>query len=356
MAIIGSSIVGSVLSSKIGRLRLLCFWMIFGVVTSSLPALLSNFTVIPILIVCVLLGISFGLGIPSCLAYLADCISLENRGRVGGIILATTNLCAPLFAISFTMSNIALNSLIQTVWRASGLMLFFLKPQDKNVLEMKKNVSFKKVFHNKSFILYFIAWFMFCFIDRFEKEIFTTRPDILEPDFYRSMLMIGAAVCSLFAFIGGFLCDWIGRKRVVIYGFITLGLAYAIIGIYRTTISWYLYSVIDGIAAGILWVIFWLVIWGDLSQSGNREKYYAIGEIPLFLTSIIQLLSSGFVEEIQPANAFSLASVFLFLAVLPLLYAPETLPEKKIELRRLRKYVEGARKVKEKREGKSVKG
>jgi hypothetical protein len=40
---------------------------------------------------------------------------------------------------------------------------------------------------------------------------------------------------------------------------------------------------------------------------------------------------------------------------LPLLYAPETLPEKKIELRRLRKYVEGAKKVKEKHEGKSVK-
>jgi len=43
-----------------------------------------------------------------------------------------------------------------------------------------------------------------------------------------------------------------------------------------------------------------------------------------------------------------LASVFLFLAVLPLLYAPETLPEKKIRLRQLRKYMAAAKKVKEK--------
>jgi len=38
------------------------------------------------------------------------------------------------------------------------------------------------------------------------------------------------------------------------------------------------------------------------------------------------------------------------------LYAPETLPERKIELRRVRKYVEVARKVKEKYEEKGVKG
>jgi len=39
-----------------------------------------------------------------------------------------------------------------------------------------------------------------------------------------------------------------------------------------------------------------------------------------------------------------------------LMYAPETLPERKIKLRQLRKYVEGARKVKEKHEEKGVKG
>jgi len=57
---------------------------------------------------------------------------------------------------------------------------------------------------------------------------------------------------------------------------------------------------------------------------------------------------------IPNTSAFSLASFFLFLAVLPLLYAPETLPEKKIELRRLRKYVETAKKFQRKYAEKAV--
>jgi hypothetical protein len=38
----------------------------------------------------------------------------------------------------------------------------------------------------------------------------------------------------------------------------------------------------------------------------------------------------------------------LFLAVLPLLYAPETLPEKKIRDKELKSYIEKAKKAKEK--------
>jgi hypothetical protein len=46
-------------------------------------------------------------------------------------------------------------------------------------------------------------------------------------------------------------------------------------------------------------------------------------------------------------TAFSFASFFLFLAVIPLMYAPETLPEKTIKDRELKSYLEKAQKVKE---------
>jgi hypothetical protein len=52
------------------------------------------------------------------------------------------------------------------------------------------------------------------------------------------------------------------------------------------------------------------------------------------------------------STSFSLASFFLFLAILPLLHAPETLPEKTIQKRLLEKYVEDAKKTKERLEGK----
>ena len=50
-------------------------------------------------------------------------------------------------------------------------------------------------------------------------------------------------------------------------------------------------------------------------------------------------------NNIELTAAFSLASFFLFVAVMPLVFAPETLPEKKMELRRLRKFVDDAKKI-----------
>jgi MFS family permease len=160
--------------------------------------------------------------------------------------------------------------------------------------------------------------------------------------------MIGPIIGSFFALIAGVLSDRVGRKRVILYGFVTLGIAYAVIGIAPDTLfSWYFFLTIESIATGILWVTFILILWGDLSQHGSREKYYVIGEAPYFLTFVIQQLSVPSVA-LPLYAAFSLASFFLFAAVLPLVYAPDTLPEKKIRLRRLRKYMDAAKKVKEK--------
>lgn len=343
--IIGSSIVGSILSNKTSRLNFLYFWIILGIVASAIPALFNDLTVIHVLTIGILLGASFGLGMPSCLAYFADWTLVENRGRIGGTILLITNLSAPLLAIPLMLFDLRVNSIIFAAWRASGLIVFFLKPEEDLASETKNNASFTSIFNNKSFFLYFIAWLMFCLIDRFEQPILKN----FFGDFHFFMVMIGPLIASLSAFIAGLLSDQIGRKRMVLYGFATLGIGYGIISLAPATmISWYFYLAVDSISTGILWVTFILILWGDLSLHDAREKYYVIGEAPYFFAYIIQMLSAPQVTLIPATSAFSLASFFLFLAVLPLLYAPETLPEKKIELRRLRKYVEAAKKVKEK--------
>jgi MFS family permease len=352
-AIVGSSIVGAILSNKIRRLNFLYLWMILGVIISLLPTLLNNSSVMHVMAVSILLGVSSGLGMPSCLAYFADWTLVENRGRLGGIVLLITNLSAPLFAILFGMFNLIINSIILAVWRGFGLTIFFLKPEEKLVSERKKNPSFVSILHDKSFALYFIAWLMFCLIDRFETPI---QENFLGGS-YNLLIMFAPLLGGLSAFVGGILSDRIGRKRVLLYGFVSLGIAYAITGIVSAPlISWYLSLSVLFISAGIVWVLFILILWGDLSKLGTREKYYVIGASPFFLTNIVQLLSAEYVTLIPDTSAFSLAAFFLFLAVLPLLYAPETLPEKKIELRQLRKYVESAKEVKEKYEEKGVKG
>lgn len=347
IAAIGSAISGSLFSEKIRRVHFLYLWIGFGIVSSFFLIPIYSITAGHFSIIFLLLGISFGLGMPSSLACLADYTHLENRGRISAVILLAVNLFSLPLAILFMSYNLVVNSIILTVWRGLGLVLLvFLKPETKKFPETSKRISFTSLFHDRTFVLYLIPWLMFCIIDTAEKALFG---DFIGPDFLRFILTIEPIIASVFIFVGGLLSDRIGRKRVVIYGFVSLGIAYAIIGIApMMTMAWYFYIAIDGIATGILWIIFILIVWGDLSQHGAREKYYAVGSFPFFARSIIPLFLFPFITLVPTTAAFSLASFFLFLAVLPLMYAPETLPEKKMEIRRLKGYVEQAKKFTEK--------
>lgn len=354
LAIIGSSVVGAVLSDKIKRFKLLCLWLLLGIVASSLPIFLSDISFTYVLGMSFLWGISFGLGMPSCLAHFANRTSFENRGRIGGIIFFAISISTPL-VVMLSYTNLQLISIISAVWRGVGFaMILLLKIPEENVLEKGKHISLIRVLQNRSFLLYLVPWFMFSFIAGFEKLIFE---HLLESDVYEFLGMIESIIGTFFALVGGLISDWIGRKRVVIYGFISLGLAYAVVGILPISpLSWLFNRIVDGIAWGMFLVLFVSVLWGDLSPRGigSAERYYVVGSIPFFFADFIGSLFTPYVW-IPASAAFSMASFFLFTAVLPLMYAPETLPAKKIELRRLRKYVEAARKVKEKYEEKGVK-
>jgi len=185
---------------------------------------------------------------------------------------------------------------------------------------------------------------MFSIIDTLEKALFKGTP--LTAEYNMLALTVQPVIAALSMLIGGLLSDRVGRKRVVMYGFVSLGIASAILGIApKDPRAWSIYLIIDAIAAGILWIVFIMILWGDLSTQESREKYYVIGSLPFLATAALplSLLPLSAMREATPA--FSLASFFLFLAVLPLMYAPETLPQKKLELRRLRSYVEQAKKL-----------
>lgn len=337
-AIVLSGIAGSILSRKTQRHNFLYFWMAFGTAMSISPVLIKGATIVPVSITGLLLGASVGLGMPSALAFFADHTLVENRGRIGGIIFLATNLGAFPLAIPFMFLDLTSNSLILAAWRGLGLFLFFLlKPEDSDPRTSGSQRTVTSNLYDRSFMLYLIPWIMFVFIDRFGAQFPPGRQ------------LVEAVIASFSAFIGGLLADYIGRKRVVVYGFILLGIAYGIIGIAPAmTASLYIYMVFDGLAAGILWVTCILILWGDLSQPGTREKYYVIGNSPFFLTNLVPIFLSPYIALIPVNAVFSLASFFLFSAVLPLIYAPETLPEKKIELRRVKGYVEQAKKVRDK--------
>jgi MFS family permease len=164
-------------------------------------------------------------------------------------------------------------------------------------------------------------------------------------------------IIGAFAVISGLLIDYVGRKRIAIIAFVLVGIEFSILGLYPEQMaSWIIYTVLDGTVWGTLYVLFVVSIWGDLSQDASTDKYYAIGILPFFLSKYLQLVLANYVAQAVSKYAlFSFVAFFLFLAVLPLVYAPETLPEKLMKDRDLKNYVEKAQKIVQKGEGKKHK-
>lgn len=312
---------------------------------SSLAPIFVNMTPVNLRLISVFYGVSFGLSMPLCMEYFEEATTIENRGRLGGILFFITAIIVFILSI-LGLGNFFAEVLISALWRGSALItLFFMKPVEKT--KNRNTPSFISILKDRHFLLYITPWWMFCLIN------YTTIPitnNFFGDSFVRFSSVIESVVVSAFAIVAGYFADTFGRKRVAMLGFAILGLGYAILGIYPNHIfSWYLYTIFDGVAWGTFSVVFLIVLWGDIAKDLSSGKYYAIGGLPFLLSNFIRItISSYIIETVSVYTIFSLASFFLFLAVVPLMYAPETLPEKTIRERELRSYVERAKRIREK--------
>jgi hypothetical protein len=103
-------------------------------------------------------------------------------------------------------------------------------------------------------------------------------------------------------------------------------------------------------------VLFILTIWGDLAQQKSGEKYYFIGILPYLLSNLTRLFFGTYISSnVIEGTVFSFASFFLFVAILPLIYAPETISEKILKNLDLNNYVNKALEVVKKETAKSQK-
>ena len=166
---------------------------------------------------------------------------------------------------------------------------------------------------------------------------------------FQSVVLIGLGFqylsVSISAYVSGVIGDHYGRKRALIPGLILLGISYALFS-YVTSPTTYLFiKLVTGIAWGFI-VTNILTTLGDLAAMNRSEKFFAIGGIaPLILSYLFQGLTSILDIPINPSFLSSLLSITLFISVVPLVYAPETLPEDKIRSRRFREYIHKVRDV-----------
>jgi len=356
IAVWGANSVGAAVSALlmsahklrlVSREEFLMLWMLLGAVASIVPLAVRPTAFSELVLIALLWGFSFGLGMPLSMEYYTDNTTLQNRGKIGGLTFLLSYSSTFLFG---TVGGINLTALILCLafWRATGLMLFYgLRLQGKVRYEETKSPSYSSILKERSFILYLLPWIMFSLINSLNLPILS---EFFGSDFVDWSSLIEGFVIGFSALIGGFMCDSIGRKRLIVFGFVAVGLGYAILSIFPgSIISWYFYTFLDGVAWGMFSVTFLMALWGDLANEKPSRKYYALGGLPYLFANVLQvLIGRDLAKSISVLAVFPLTSLFLFLAVLPLMYAPETLPEKELRERELKGYIEKAKKVKEK--------
>ena len=339
-----SAILGSIFLPRARKIGFL-IWVFTGVTMTMLLTIIANNNMPINILICLFLGISIGIGLPSCLAYFADVTTVENRGVYGGIVWVAMGFGTLCLALLIDTLDIAMGFLVLALWRTLGLIAFAFSTS-QGLIEQARNVpTYRSILQRREVILYLIPWIMFSLVNFAEAPIL----DKLFGDLRVLIGFIEFALTGFFALVGGSLADLIGRKRVIITGFITLGVGYAVLSLFSgIPFSWYLYTAFDSVAWGMFASVFFMVLWGDLAEHYQKEKYYVLGGLPFLLAGFLPIIIELYAATIEAVTAFSLASFFLFLAVIPLMYAPETLPEKRIRERELKGYIEKAKKVKEK--------
>jgi MFS family permease len=338
-----SAFLGSFIAGKINRRKLLFSWLIFGVL-ATIPILFFRGGEF-LIIWGMMAGLSFGLGFPSCQAFLADSTAPEERGRVAGFgILVTFVLVVFSFLLKSVLGLESAGILLLTIGiKSIGFLSFILDPIDRVKNEAK---PWRAILGYRDFNLYLLPYVLFNVAAGLVSLLWQGLPS--NPDYdavTRTGTILRYVGLCVFAIIAGWAADRIGRKKPIMLGFVMLGAAYAIVGLLTTPETYFINLLLSGFAWGIIMVVY-LVVPGDLSFAGSAERFYTVGWVlPLIL--YIGVEGTGKLIGIAPRiDVFStILDIVLFASVLPLLSAVETLSESKLRERRFREYTEKVGKV-----------
>jgi MFS family permease len=326
-----SAIVGSVISEKMHRRKFLISWIIIGLISNSALFFIGSLGSAGFLVLSAFLGISIGLGFPSCLSYLADCTAVEERSRIAGLsVLLTLLIAIGSFVVADTLNfGVGLIALLFVI-RASSLSTFVLDTCERQKDE--KTQTWVQVFTTKNFLLYLIPWLLFSFTGSFIDPI-------ISPVVTTMGLALHYVFWAIFAFLSGVMADRLGRKQPIVLGLMMLGISFAILSVTITSGTVFIYNVLSGVAWGFLFTVY-ITVLGDLGQFGSKEKFYAMGAImPLILTLGFGALTNMF-GVIISEQILALLTIILFLSILPVLRATETLPEKKMHSRKIKEHID----------------
>ncbi len=340
------AVAGSLLSKRMQKKPFLVSWMLGGVFLSLIPCYLSASREI-LIAVSAIFGSYFGLGMPTTMAFFASSTSPENRGRTGGITFLVIGLSFFILGLAGVGEKNLTSILLASIRLVTLFLLLFLKVNEEPHME-PGNSTYRGIIQNRTFLLYFVPWIMFNIVDYLTVSATNHMGSALGSGFDARMLIaIENGLIAVCAVVSGALVDTRGRKRLSIFGFAFLGMGYASLSLLQGDMAatgWFFYVISDGIAWGILNVVFLFTIWADITHGRDSEKIYVLGALPYLFSNFMYLLAAPIMISVAD-KVFTFASFFLFLAVLPLIFAPETLPEKVMKAVELKTYLVKAQEI-----------
>jgi MFS family permease len=340
-----SAIPGSMFGERINRRKFLSSYFTFGLIATVLLALQPSLVLA--LISSALLGISFGLGFPSCFALLADSTSKKERARFTGIIVLETFVMVFLGVVTLSVVGVGPIAIVAVavVLRATSYIgLVFSFPQRSK----EKGDSWLSILASRNLVLYLLPWLAFNLAGELVGLVWNglLRSSSALATAYSIGDAVRMASIALIGVLAGIRADRIGRKPLIIVGLVALGFGFAFLGLATSEWSVLFYLMISGVAWSLLMVSYF-ALFGDLAFPKATEKFYALGIATPLLTymlvrGIMPILSITRAE----ANVLSpIMAMLIFVSVIPALYASETLPAEAIRERELKEHVEKLGKI-----------
>jgi hypothetical protein len=288
-----------------------------------------------------LMTVIFSNGILLFFRYFWNVTRTSERARVSGII--AFSVLPFVFLLELIPEN-GVNYLyfpILTVILNVGIIALISTRSKRNFQINHQQTA--RVFEKKVVILYSIPWVLFSFVNvTLAKDITINIIRQIPSSLHIFLIGLQAIGVNAGAILAGFLADYYGRRITLAVSLTLYGTSSVIAGIVWSESAFSAMYFINGLAWGILFVLYFFVVFGDLSNVENSAKMYSIGLVTYFLSLAI----GDIYQALLPSIISSLLTcLLLFLSIVPIFIAPELLSSNLREKAKLAKYVERVKKL-----------
>jgi len=284
-------------------------------------------------------GIFFSLGQLSFFTYFWSLAVSVEKGRASGLMgffalpiaYFVSGMAEALDFFTIVMLGVIISS--------GTLAIKLLRKEKKDLLSTKKNWQGPHP-EKKTIFLYSLPWMLFSLINvTLARNISLSILQNIPSSLYMVLLVLQITASGFGALGGGIIADLFGRRLSLGFALTLYGISSAIGGFFISYELLYFMYFVNGLSWGILMVMYFFVIWGDLANKESCSKMYSIGLLISYLAMGIGLLLSHQISRIPLIVSSLLSCVLIFLSNIPLVLAPELLSSDFRERIRLKLYI-----------------